>query len=55
VRWTSLKVFNAGKFKDFGNILVLRLDTSQRQRLRDVKEWQLKMEEGNSRLLMWSA
>jgi hypothetical protein len=55
VKHTSFKVFNAGKFKVFGNILVLGLVTSHRQRVRDVKELQLKMEGGNSiRLLMWS-
>jgi hypothetical protein len=55
VKHTSFKVFNAGKFKDFGNIkVVVGVPTHQRQRVRDVKEPQLKMERGNSRLLIWS-
>jgi hypothetical protein len=54
VKHESFKVFNAGKFKVFGNIMVYGLDTTHRQRVRDVKEPQLKMERGNSKLLMWS-
>jgi hypothetical protein len=54
VKHESFKVFNADKFKVFGNIMVCGLDTPHRQRVRDVKEAQLKMERGNSKLPMWS-